>query len=79
MKLTDPQVTSVFVAIARGDLDPYEVMNRPANEAQTVAAGDIDHRYYAACEGARFHPDDDFEQILDEVCNQYAAEYEDLL
>ncbi len=79
MQLSDAQVIAVFVAIACGDLDSYEVMTRPKTEAQIVAAGDVERRYYSLCEGGRFHPDDDFEQILDEVCNQYADEYEDLL
>jgi hypothetical protein len=79
MQLSDPQVIAVFVDIATGESDPYNIMNHPIGEAQTVAAADIERRYYSICEGGRFHADDDFEQIFDEVCNQYADEYEDLL
>lgn len=77
--ITDPQVIAVFVAVARGDLSAYDVMSSPKGEAQIVASVEIDRRYQSKCEGGRWHPDDDFEEILDAVCDDLAGDYEDLL
>jgi hypothetical protein len=79
MNLSDHQVIAVFVAVARGDLSAYDVMTRPVGAAQVVASTEIERLYAAKCEGGRFHPDDDFEQILDAVCDDLAGDYEDLL
>lgn len=79
LKTTDHQVIAVFVAVARGDLSAYDVMNSPKGEAQVVAATELQRMYDAKCEGGRWHPDDDFEQIIDVVCDDLAADYEDLL
>lgn len=79
MKLTDPQVIAVFVGVARGDLSAYDVMTRPVGTAQVVASAEIERLYASKCEGGHFHPDDDFEQILDAVCDDLARDYEDLL
>lgn len=79
LTINDHQVVLVLVGVARGDLSAYDVMNSPVGPAQVVASGEIERRYAAKCEGSRFHPDDDFEEILDAVCDDLAADYEDLL
>ena len=69
----------ILVAVARGDLSAYDVMNSPVGPAQVEASVEIERLYQSKCEGSRWHPDDDFEQILDAVCDDLAGDYEDLL
>lgn len=79
LTLHDHSVQLVLAKIARGDLGAYDVMTRPEGEAQIAASTEIERLYASKCEGGRFHPDDDFEEILDAVCDDLAADYEDLL
>lgn len=81
MSENDYQVTAVLVQVARGDLDAHDVMNHPKGEAQVVASGKLQYMYERVCEGwtGRGGADDDFEEILDKVCDQLVDEFRDLM
>lgn len=70
MSPDDPQVIEILEQVALGDLDAYQILAHPVGRAQVLASIELEHRYQSVSEGSRWHPDDDFEEILNEVCDQ---------
>jgi len=62
-------VQAILKQVGDGDLDAYTVLNTPVGEDQVQASRILQRLYDAKCEGIRFHPDDDFEEILSAVCD----------
>jgi hypothetical protein len=67
----------VLAQVGSGDLDAYDVMTRPQGPAQQEAAKVIQKMYDEVAIDHGLHADDDFEQILDIVADQLAADYGD--
>lgn len=65
----------VLSLIGNGDLDPYEVYSNPKGVAQHDAAIEIERQLAKVQEGTLFHPDDDFETLMDMVCDNFATDY----
>lgn len=69
------EVDEILKKVGDGDLDAYTVLNTPVGEHQVQAARIIQRLYDAKCEGGSFHPDDDFESILEAVCDDLQKDY----
>lgn len=65
----------VLSLIGNGDLDVYDVYSNPKGEAQHDAALEIERQLAKVQEGTRLHPDDDFETLMDRVCDNLAHDY----
>lgn len=70
-----PEVEAILKQVGDGELDAYQVLNHPVNTDQRFAAIIIQRLYDAVCENSRYHPDDDFEEILEEVSEQLQKDY----
>lgn len=73
-----PSVERVLAQVAHGHLDAYGVLNHPDGNDQVQAAEILQRLYDVKCEGGRFHPDDDFEEILNAVCDDLQKEFPDV-
>jgi hypothetical protein len=69
------EVHEVMQDIARGDADPYDVMNHPTTPAEQAASKMLEKMYYDISSDHGLHPDDDFEKIFDIMVDQIADEY----
>lgn len=65
----------VIDQILDGELDAYDVMNRPQGPAQEYVAMILQDMYDDVALDHRLHPDDDFEQILDIVVDRIEKDY----
>ena len=68
-------VEAILVKVGFGELDAYQVLNHPANDDEIAASKILQRHYDAKCEGSRFHPDDDFEDILSAICEDLQKDY----
>lgn len=68
-------VQAILKQVGDGDLDAYTVLNTPVGEDQVHASRILQRLYDSKCEDSRFHPDDDFEEILSAVCDDLQHEY----
>jgi hypothetical protein len=69
------EVDEVLAKIGSGELDAYDVMNRPQGPAQTKAAELLSEKYANISIDHGYHPDDDFEEIIDIMCDELADEF----
>lgn len=69
------EVQRVLARIAIGELGAYEVLNHPEGIDQQEAAIIIQRLYDSHCECSGLHPDDDFEEILDLICDELNESY----
>ncbi len=65
----------VLSLIGNGDLDVYDVYSNPKGVAQCDAALEIERQLAKVQEGTMLHPDDDFETLMDRVCDNLAQDY----
>lgn len=69
------EVNAILEKIGNGELDAQQVLNRPMDSDQCAAAKILQRLYDAKSEGGQFHPDDDFEEILDAVCEDLQKDF----
>lgn len=69
------EVDQILQDVASGELDAYTVMNNPKSPEEQYAAQILQQRYDAVATDHHLHADDQFEEILDIVCDQLAQEY----
>lgn len=69
------EVDMVMQDIASGELDAYQVMTNPQSPEEQAASRFLQAEYDQVARDHRLHPDDDFEQILDIVCDNLCAQY----
>lgn len=67
----------VLAKVGSGELDAYDVMSTPQGPAQAQAAAIIQDMYNDVATDHGLHPDDDFQDILEIVADQLAADYGD--
>lgn len=72
------EVDEVLAKIGSGELDAYDVMNRPQGPAQVEASKVLNDKYNDISVDYRLHPDDQFEEIIDIMCNQLSDDYPSL-
>jgi hypothetical protein len=65
----------ILAQCGSGDLDAYDVMNHPKTPAEQEAAKVMQSMYDDVAIDHHLHPDDDFEKILDIVCDQLEQQY----
>ena len=70
-----PEVNVILEKVGFGDLDAYQVLNYPVGGDEAAAAIILRRLYDSKCEGGRFHPDDDYEEILDAVCDDLQKDF----
>jgi hypothetical protein len=70
-----PEVDAILEKVGFGNLDAYQVLNHPSGADEAAAAIILQRMYDSKCEGSRFHPDDDFEKILEAVCDDLQKDY----
>ena len=66
-------VDSILKSVGNGELDAYQVLTNPTAD-QLEASKRLQKLYDSKCEGSPLHPDDDFEKILDAVCDDLQAD-----
>lgn len=69
------EVDQILQDVASGELDAYQVMNSPSSPEEEAAAQQLQNMYDQVAQDRGLHPDDQFEEILDAVCDQLAQEY----
>lgn len=69
------EVDDILKKVGNGDLDAYDVLNSPKGEFEVQASRIIQRLYDAKCEGGRYHPDDNFEEILEAICDDLQKDY----
>lgn len=72
---SDPEVEQILAKCGSGDLDAYEIMTRPTTPAEKEAAKIIQDMFDSVTEDHPLHGDDDFEEILEIVCNRLNDDY----
>ncbi len=71
------EVDQIMQDIASGELDCYDVMNNPKTPVEQYAAQQLQQMYDQVSIDHHLHPDDQFEEIIDIMCDQLAQEYGD--
>lgn len=71
------EVDQILQDVASGDLDAYTVMNHPTSPEENYAAQQLQQMYDTVAQDQGLHADDDFEQILDIVCDNLSKQYGD--
>ena len=69
------EVDAVMRDIVSGELDAYQVVSKPQSPEQQAASRFLQAEIDQVARDRRLHPDDDFEQILDIVCDNLRAQY----
>lgn len=69
------EAQEILKGVGNGEYSAYDILSRPNGTAQLEASRVIEAAYASKCEGGRFHPDDDFEEILDAVCDDLQQDY----
>ena len=68
-------VNAILEKVGFGELEIDQVLNRPSNEDEVAASYILQRMYDSKCEGSHFHPDDDFEEILNAVCEDLQKDH----
>jgi hypothetical protein len=69
------EVDQIINDLLDGELDPYDVMNKPQGPEQEYAAQMLQDMYDDIVIDTGLHPDDDFEKILDMVMDRLEDDY----
>lgn len=69
------EVDMIFQDLISGQLDPYDIMNHPTNEAEKYVASILQKYYDEIAIERHLHPDDDFEKILAHAVDRLEQEY----
>lgn len=72
------EVDAILSKVGTGELDAYDVMNNPVGPAQVEASKYLQDKYDDIAIDYRLHPDDQFEEIIDIMCNQLSDDYPSL-
>lgn len=70
-----PEVDAILKKVGNGEIDAYQVLNHPECVNESAAAIILQRLYDAKCEGNRLDPDDDFEKILESICDDLQKDY----
>ncbi len=73
--MKDFAIQNVIDQLLDGDLDAYDVMNRPQGPAQEQMAMILQDMYDDVVTDTRLHPDDDFEEIIDRMMDRLEDDY----
>jgi len=68
-------VNQILAKCGSGELDVYDVMTSPKTPDEAIAAKIIQQKYDDVSIDHHLHPDDQFEEILDIVCDQLEQDY----
>ena len=71
----NPAVNQILAKCGSGELDVYDVMTSPKTPDEAIAAKIIQQKYDDVSIDHHLHPDDQFEEILDIVCDQLEQDY----
>jgi hypothetical protein len=71
----NPAVNQILAKCGSGELDVYDVMTSPKTPDEVIAAKIIQQKYDDVSIDHHLHPDDQFEEILDIVCDQLEQDY----
>ena len=68
------EVDAILAKVGNGDLDAYDIMNRPQGPAEVEASKILNDKYNDIAIDHRLHPDDQFEEIIDIMCDQLSSD-----